>query len=187
MDSTKSQKINTTPIEIDNTLTTNHLKGDYPKGGKFAYQHADDSSSESDDDEKSEASVDDSSSESDDEEKSEASVDEVDDETFEEMTHVNFALEQEQNTVEEVVTIFGARSGRKINTYIIGLENSQEEQRTFLRIMKRKFGCNGSMKIVAYEGIDVPALHLQGDQIKKIKAFLTEQNILNVVVKDLIV
>jgi translation initiation factor 1 (eIF-1/SUI1) len=145
-----------------------------PKNGMFSYQNADDEDS-------------DEESEEEPKEEEEETPEETSDETFGEMTHANFALQQEQNTVVEVVTIFGARSGRKINTYIIGLENSQEEQRAFLRIMKRKFGCNGSMKVVAYEGVDVPALHLQGDQIKKVKAFLAEQNILNVVVKDLIV
>jgi translation initiation factor 1 (eIF-1/SUI1) len=141
----------------------------------FSYQNSDDEDSDEESEEEPK------------EAEEEYTPEETSDETFEEMTHANFALQQEQNTVVEVVTIFGARSGRKINTYTIGLENSQEEQRAFLRIMKRKFGCNGSMKLVTYEGIDVPALHLQGDQIKKVKAFLAEQNILNVVVKDLIV
>ncbi len=184
MDSKKTQKINTASIKIENKIITKPLKG-----GKFAYQNADDSSS--DDEEQSETPADESSSERDEEEKSEASADdsssEHEDETFEEMTHVNFALEQEQNTVIKVVTIFATQNGRKKNTYIIGLENSQEEQLVFLRNMKRKYGCNGSMKVVSYEGVNVSAIHLQGDQIKKAKAFLTEQNILNVVVKDLIV
>jgi translation initiation factor 1 (eIF-1/SUI1) len=189
MDTKESQKINTTPIEIDKTITTNYLKGDSPKGGKFAYQNADDSSSDSDDEEKEDTSEASWSAPEDEEDEDASGADQEanDDETFEEMTHVNFALEQEQNTVITVVTIFATQNGRKRNTYIIGLENSQEEQLTFLRTMKRKYGCNGSMKVVAYEGIDVPAIHLQGDQIKKAKAFLAEQNILNVVVKDLIV
>ena len=181
MDTQKeNQKINTSPIEIEHKILTKHPLGDSPKGGRFAYQNADsssDSENESDDEEEP----------SDVEQEEEKDTSDIEEEAFGEMTHGNLAIEQEMNTVVRVVTIFATQNGRKKNTYIIGLENSQEEQLTFLRTMKRKYGCNGSMKVVAYEGIDVPALHLQGDQIKKAKAFLTEQNILNVVVKDLIV
>lgn len=164
MDTKENQKLNTFTSTIYTTSTTNHLKE-----GMFSYQDPDESDSDSDD------------------EKQEVEEEVEDDETFEEMTHVNFAIEQEQNTVVEVVTIYATQNGRKKNTYIIGLKNSQEEQLVFLRNMKRKYGCNGSMKNVTYEGVDVPALHLQGDQIKKAKAFLAEQNITNVEVKDLIV
>ncbi len=53
--------------------------------------------------------------------------------------------------------------------------------------MKKKFGCNGSSKIVQFEGVEMRALHLQGDQIKKVKAFLISMNINNLEIKELII
>ena len=50
-----------------------------------------------------------------------------------------------------------------------------------------KFGCNGSYKMVKFEGNEMKALHLQGDQIKKVKVLFNELNISNVEIKEIII
>jgi translation initiation factor 1 (eIF-1/SUI1) len=85
------------------------------------------------------------------------------------------------------VIIFAEKRGRRADTYIINLTNPESEKLELLKTMKKKFGCNGSSKIVQFEGVEMRALHLQGDQIKKVKAFLISMNINNLEIKELII
>jgi translation initiation factor 1 (eIF-1/SUI1) len=87
----------------------------------------------------------------------------------------------------ENVIIFAEKRGRRADTYIINLNNTEKEKLELLKSMKKKFGCNGSYKKVQFEGIEVQALHLQGDQIKKVKSFLIDLNITNLEIKELII
>jgi translation initiation factor 1 (eIF-1/SUI1) len=85
------------------------------------------------------------------------------------------------------IIIFAEKRGRRADTYIINLTLSESEKLELLKSMKKKFGCNGSSKTVQFEGKDVKALHLQGDQIKKVKVLLISMNITNLEIKELII
>ncbi len=80
------------------------------------------------------------------------------------------------------VTIMGSSRGRKADTYIINWELSEDDLKSHLKKMKQKFGCNGSIKMVDYEGKEVKALHLQGDKIQDAKKYLIT---LSINIKDL--
>ena len=114
-----------------------------------------------------------SSDESDTEEITNMNKDEVIDDTF--------ALLDEQNII-----IFGQKKGRRTNTYIINWNIAEDELKNALKNMKKKYGCNGSIKMVNYEGNDIKALQLQGDQIAKAHVYLISLGITDVIIKDII-
>jgi translation initiation factor 1 (eIF-1/SUI1) len=89
----------------------------------------------------------------------------------------------EDNDFNEVkIIIFSERRGRKTNTYIIDWNIEKEEIKEHLKNLKRKHGCNGSIKTKIYQGEDKNVLHLQGEWKSEIKEYLlsldvTENNI----------
>lgn len=90
----------------------------------------------------------------------------------------------------EQITIFGEKKGKKINTYIIGINQyphaGDVDMKHILENMKKKFGCGGSIKTVNYENRDWTAVHLQGDQLTKAFTCLNALNMKNVSIKNLI-
>lgn len=115
----------------------------------------------------------DEESSDDDEETTNINKEDVNDDTF--------ALLDEQNII-----IFGQKKGRRTNTYIINWKISEDELKSSLKNMKKKYGCNGSIKMVNYEGNDIKALQLQGDQIAKAHVYLISLGIMNIIIKDII-
>jgi translation initiation factor 1 (eIF-1/SUI1) len=81
------------------------------------------------------------------------------------------------------ITIMGASRGRKADTYIVNWDINEDDMKAHLKKMKQDFGCNGSIKMVEYEGKEVKGLHLQGDKIKKAEAYLKKLNIKDLDVK----
>ncbi len=81
------------------------------------------------------------------------------------------------------ITITGSSRGRKADTYIVNWDIPEEEMKVHLKKMKQDFGCNGSIKMVEYEGKEVKGLHLQGDKIKKAEEYLRKINLKDLEVK----
>ena len=81
-------------------------------------------------------------------------------------------------SLDHCVTIFTQANGRKTNTYTIGLELTKNELKTHLKTIKKQNGCNGTIKTILYDGVELDAIHLQGNQINVMKKYLV--NILKI-------
>lgn len=75
------------------------------------------------------------------------------------------------------ITLFSERNGRKTNTYILDWNIDKEDMKTHLRNLKRKYGCNGSIKIKKYQGEEKEAIHLQGELKMEVKEYLISNGI----------
>jgi|SaaInlStandDraft_4_1057021.scaffolds.fasta_scaffold196292_1 translation initiation factor 1 (eIF-1/SUI1) len=75
------------------------------------------------------------------------------------------------------IIIMSERQGRKSNTYIYGWNIEKTELKQHLKSLKKKYGCNGSLKIKNYYGEDRECLHLQGEWSLEVKKYLKENNI----------
>jgi translation initiation factor 1 (eIF-1/SUI1) len=73
---------------------------------------------------------------------------------------------------ESKVIILSERRGRKQNTYIIDWNISKEDMKEHLKNLKRKHGCNGSIKTKIYQGDDKEVFHLQGEWKSQVKEYL---------------
>lgn len=85
---------------------------------------------------------------------------------------------------DEIITITIERRGRKTNTYITGWNITKEDMKTHLKSLKKKFGCNGSVKIMNINSVDTLCIHLQGEHTDKLQSYLEENNVSNIVVKE---
>jgi translation initiation factor 1 (eIF-1/SUI1) len=105
------------------------------------------------------------------------------------MDPFNITTENLNTTImqEELIpTIFCEKNGRKSNTYIINWNISDAEQKNHLEKMKKKFGTGGTVKTVLFEGKEYSALHIQGDNINKVRDYLVSLKIKNFIVKPII-
>ncbi len=96
--------------------------------------------------------------------------------------NLNTTLMQEELTP----IIFGERHGKKTNTYIINWNITDVEQKSHLEKMKKKYGCGGTLKSIIYEGKEYTALHIQGNNINKVRDYMVSLNIKNIIVKTII-
>ena len=71
-------------------------------------------------------------------------------------------------------------NGRKKNTYIYGLELELGELKEHLRTIKKKKGCNGTIKNITHDeyGI-VSVLQLQGNHAEYVKTYIMNTGIDN--------
>ena len=99
------------------------------------------------------------------------------------METTNIMSDAESLIYKKKITIMGSSRGRKADTYIINWDLQEDDMKIHLKKMKQDFGCNGSIKMVEFEGKEVKALHLQGDKIKKAEEYLKKQNIKDLDVK----
>ena len=99
-----------------------------------------------------------------------------------------FLNEQNNNTIfnDNKITVFCEKSGRRCNTYIVGWNTTDIEHKNALEKMKKKFGCGGAIKSVNYEGVEMKALHLQGNVVIKAGEYLKTLNLENLIIKELI-
>lgn len=88
---------------------------------------------------------------------------------------LNFNEELEEDMSN--IILFSERNGRKTNTYIMDWNIEKEDMKTHLRNLKRKYGCNGSIKTKKYQGEEKEAIHLQGELKTEIKEYLMENGI----------
>jgi translation initiation factor 1 (eIF-1/SUI1) len=78
---------------------------------------------------------------------------------------------------DNTITVFGDKNGRRTNTYIVGLNTTDELRKSYLKSLKTKYACNGSIKKITYDNVEQIAIHLQGDQILNVKAFLIKEKV----------
>ena len=93
---------------------------------------------------------------------------------FDDNTNINF---EDINLNDDKIIIYSHRQGRKKNTYIIDWNISKDELKNHLKNLKRKHGCNGSIKIINFQGDDKEALHLQGEWKKEVEQYLLSVDI----------
>jgi translation initiation factor 1 (eIF-1/SUI1) len=69
-------------------------------------------------------------------------------------------------------------NGRKKNTYILGWELDKSELKDHLRTIKKKKGCNGTIKnIKTEEHGEVSVLQLQGNHMDYVKEYIINTGI----------
>ena len=100
-----------------------------------------------------------------------------------------FLTEQNNNSIFEdmdiPVIVFCEKTGRRYNTYIIGI-NEADEKNT-LEKLKKKFGCGGAIKYINYEGNEeTKAINIQGNFVIKTGEFLKTLNVKNLIIKEFV-
>ena len=73
-----------------------------------------------------------------------------------------------------IITIFGEQAGKRSNTYVVGLNIDDTLRKEYVKTLKKKHGCNGSIKKIKYDDIEQIVIQLQGNQITKVHTFLKE-------------
>ena len=101
---------------------------------------------------------------------------EENDDESEEKKNVSF----KPNNVEIWLEI----KGRHKNTFITGLDFETDDLKEHLKNLKKKHGCNGSLKEDLIDGENKKVLKLQGDHIDNIQNFLMSINITNFTTRD---
>ena len=101
-----------------------------------------------------------------------------------------FLTDQTNNTIFEdidiPVIVFCEKTGRRYNTYIIGLTDAHEKNT--IDTLKKRFGCGGAIKKINYEGNeDTRAINIQGNFVIKTGEYLKTLKITNLVIKELVV
>jgi len=84
---------------------------------------------------------------------------------------INF---EDEIKLENKLIVFSERRGRKTNTYILDWNLSKEDIKLHLKNLKKKHGCNGSIKTILYQGEEKEVLHLQGELKNEVKEYLVE-------------
>ena len=100
-----------------------------------------------------------------------------------------FSLEQNNNTVfkDDKVVVYCEKTGRRYNTYVVGLELSDEDYKTTLKKLTKTFGCGGAIKTVNYDVKDnTKAINIQGNFVVKTGEILKSLNIKNLIIKELV-
>ncbi len=98
-------------------------------------------------------------------------------------------MEQNNNTIlkDDKIVVFCEKTGRRYNTYVVGLDTSGNDINNILEKLKKKFGCGGFIKKINYEGKeDTIAVNIQGNFVSKTDEFLKTLNIKNIIKKELV-
>ena len=85
---------------------------------------------------------------------------------------------------EKKIDIFCEKRGNKSNTYIAGWSISEEDMKIHLKKLKKECACNGSVKTILYDSIDMIVLQLQGNHVIIVANYLKLNNISNINVKS---
>lgn len=75
------------------------------------------------------------------------------------------------------IIIMTERRGRKTNTYVFGWDIEKSELKEHLKTLKKKHGCNGSVKVKDYNGNEQECLQLQGEWSLQVKEYLMANNV----------
>ncbi len=83
------------------------------------------------------------------------------------------------NTKQTFIQIWVETNGRKKNTYVSGWDISDEQLKDHLKTIKKKNGCNGTIKEMPNETNTqlLKILQLQGDHSKYINQYLITNNV----------
>jgi len=97
-----------------------------------------------------------------------------------------FENEKNNNTVIKSINVelWLETNGRRKNTYISGLNLEKEELKKHLQILKKKHGCNGTLKVITEDEKNIEVIHLQGDNIDNIQNYLKTINITNITIRN---
>jgi len=87
-------------------------------------------------------------------------------------------------SINPTIEIWLEKKGRRQNTYTCGLNFEPEIIKEHLKNLKKKHGCNGSLKEISVDGQIKKVLHLQGDHIDSIQSYLNSINITNITIRD---
>lgn len=87
----------------------------------------------------------------------------------------NINIEVTEN-IQSDITIWVETNGRKKNTYVSGWNLSDNELKDHLSIIKKKNGCNGTVKFVTtLDNVNsTKVLHLQGDHVDYLIKYLID-------------
>ena len=77
------------------------------------------------------------------------------------------------NNIDNIIDIRLEILKRKKNTYITGWNITDQESKDHLKYIKKKIGCNGTIKIIDNN----PTILLQGNHCNFIQKYLVEQGI----------
>ncbi len=85
------------------------------------------------------------------------------------------------NVFSNQITIWIITTGRKSNTFVSGWDISDDQLKEHLKNIKKKNGCNGSIKDVLDENTNntIKTLQLQGNHIDFIKDYLINNGVDN--------
>ena len=78
---------------------------------------------------------------------------------------------------ESIITVFGNKNGSKTNTYIVGLNVTDEIRKKYLKALRVQYACGGTIKTILYNDENQIAINLNGDQIQNVKAFLLKEKV----------
>ncbi len=77
------------------------------------------------------------------------------------------------DATESVIYVWVEQYGRKHNTYVSGWNISEVDIKEHMRTIKKKNGCNGSVKDMEVDGNIVKnVMQLQGDHAEYVKKFI---------------
>jgi translation initiation factor 1 (eIF-1/SUI1) len=99
---------------------------------------------------------------------------------FDEIENNTIDQPVDQNTGTNIIYIWVQKLGSKSNTYVSGWTISDDDIKTHLKTIKKKNGCNGSIKCMIVDGIDTVeqrVMHLQGDHAAYLKCFISDTGI----------
>lgn len=85
----------------------------------------------------------------------------------------------QDNFVTNNVTIWVEANGSKKNTYVSGWNISETQLKNHLKVIKKKNGCNGSIKSLPNESNNgfVTIIQLQGDHVDFVKEYLIKNDV----------
>ena len=83
------------------------------------------------------------------------------------------------NTKQTLIEIWVEANGRKKNTYVSGWDIPEEQLKEHLKTIKKKNGCNGTIKEISNETSAqlLKVLQLQGDHSEYINEYLVSHNV----------
>lgn len=76
-----------------------------------------------------------------------------------------------------VIEIWIEQRGRKADTYIYGWNINEDELKNHLKTIKKKKGCNGSIKEITRESNSIKVMQLQGNVKDFIVSYLKDNGI----------
>ena len=78
----------------------------------------------------------------------------------------------------EIIELWVEINGKKKNTYILGWNLEKTELKEHLRTIKKKKGCNGTIKKITTEDYgEVSVLQLQGNHMEYVKDYIINTGI----------
>ena len=78
-----------------------------------------------------------------------------------------------------IIEIWIEQRGRKSDTYVYGWNINDDELKNHLKIIKKKKGCNGSIKEITRESNPIKVMQLQGNVKDFIISYLRDNGVDN--------